>query len=270
VIVEKDSGTARIEASLAAASTAGRTALLPFVVGGRPGRERFREMLREVACRADVVEVGLPFSDPVADGPVIAEASRLALAEGVHLDHVLDAVANLDVETPIVLFSYANPLFSIGLGTVCRRLAETRVAGLVVPDLPFDTPEGVELSERADQHGLAWIQLVTPLTAPERRARLLAASRGFVYAVLRAGITGGRTEVDDERDPGQFLEELRSTSPLPVCAGFGLRDAAQVRALRTHADGLIVGTALVERIERGGSPAPYLDELLEAARHTTP
>lgn len=263
----RERGSAAIEASLRAACAAGRCALVPFLVGGRPSPREFPRVLARVAAYADVLELGVPFSDPVADGPTIAEAASAALEDGATITGLLDVLAEARLETPVVLFSYANPLLALGLDRATERLLASGVSGLVVPDLPLDSPEGESLFAACEANGLAWIQLVTPLTRPARRELLLERSRGFVYAVLRVGITGART---DPRTSDAFLAELRERSPVPVCAGFGLRDATQARVLRDHADGCIVGTALVERLERGEDPHPYLAELHSALHRQEP
>ncbi|HED66005.1 MAG TPA: tryptophan synthase subunit alpha [Planctomycetes bacterium] len=260
------SGAARIEAALSRARNEHRGALVAYLVGGRPDREAFRETLAAVAARCDLLEVGMPFSDPVADGPAIARAAGRSLASGFTFDELLGATAALEAPTPLVLFSYSNPLLALGLERAPARLAEARIDGLVVPDLPFDTPEGEELAHACERSGIAWIQLVTPLTTARRRARVLERARGFVYAVLRAGTTGAETDTSASLE---FLASLRRETPLPVCAGFGLRTADQARSLRGRVEGFVVGTALVERIERGEDPRPYLDSL-RTALHTSP
>jgi len=262
-------GVERIGARIAAANAEGRSALVPFVVAGRPTRASFAETLREVAFSADLVEIGLPFSDPIADGPVIARTSRAALDDGVRLEWVLDVVADLELEAPPILFSYLNPLLARGLEETLVAAARAGFAGLVIPDLTqlARNDEARALEGLCAEHGLAWIQIVTPATGPQRRDSILRVARGFLYAALRTGITGART---DALDAAAFLDGLREASPVPVCAGFGLRDLEQARVLREHADGLIVGTALVEAIEAGQSPTLLLQPLREAARRNQP
>lgn len=248
-------GSRTLEERVRRAGGPGTPALIPYVVAGRPDRTAFSRILERVASLADVVEIGLPFSDPVADGPVIARAARSALADGVSLPWLVEAVASVRsrIDTPLVLMSYLNPLLAGGLPANLRKLAENGFDGLIVPDLPLEECAG--LRSAADEVGLALVQIVTPATPPERGARIAAASRGFLYATTRSGITGARSRT---RGITGFLDRLRSASPLPVCAGFGIRDARQVRELDGHVDGVIVGTALVEAIERGRSPGKLL------------
>jgi len=250
----------RLEARLRAVRAEGRTALLPYLMAGFPDKRAFDALLARVAERADVVELGLPFSDPTADGPVIAAAARRALAEGVHLAWVCALAERVRAGAGLVLMSYLNPLLAFGLERALAALAAAGFDGLIVPDVPLE--ESAELRALADAHDLALVQLVTPLTPPARRRALAQASRGFVYAVTRAGTTGARADTDAIEPQ---LDELRAHSPLPVCAGFGVRTAEQVRALAPHCDGVIVGSALVERLQRGEDPAPFLDSLREAA-----
>ncbi len=253
----------RLEGRIRAANARGRPALMPYLVAGFPRREGFDDLLLRVAARAEVVELGLPFTDPTADGPAIATAGLAALADGVHLRWVCDLVraARSEIETGLVLMSYLNPLLARGLGRALDELAEAGFEGVIVPDVPLE--ESSELGALADDRGLALVQLVTPLTPLERLARIAEASRGFVYAVTRAGITGARAE---PRRIGDYLRRVRELSRLPVCAGFGLRDPGQVRALAHTADGLIVGTVLVEELQRGADPCLLLDSLRAAAQ----
>ncbi len=252
----------RLERRIRAARSELRPALLPYLVAGFPRREGFADLLQRVAARADVVELGLPFTDPTADGPVIAAAGRSALSQGVHLGWVCELAAALRarIGAGLVLMSYLNPLLARGLERAVSDLAGAGFEGLIVPDLLLE--ESDELRALADAHGIALVQLVTPLTPDERAGRIAQASRGFLYAVTRAGTTGARAEPAPIR---AHLRRLRGLSPLPVCAGFGLRDPEQVHSLADEADGLIVGTALIERLQRGEDPGPLLDDWKAAA-----
>ncbi|MDT8436841.1 MAG: tryptophan synthase subunit alpha [Gemmatimonadota bacterium] len=248
---------ARIEAAIRAARDRGRPALAAFVTAGFPDREGFGDVLRAVGGAADVLEVGVPFSDPMADGVTIQRASRAALAAGVTLPWILAEVDRARPAAPVLLMSYLNPLLAFGMERLGPALAEAGVAGLIVPDLPYE--ESAEIADALEPAGAGLVQLVTPVTPPERARRLCEASRGFVYAVTRTGITGGGSDVEGVAG---FLDGLRAVSPVPVLAGFGIRDAAQVRRIAPHADGVIVGSALVERLERGEDPAAFLRGLM--------
>ena len=232
--------------------------LVGYLVAGLPDPESFPRVLERAAREADVLEIGLPFSDPTADGPVIAEASRSALARGVSLNWLLDLLASLPAKpaAPLVLMTYFNPLFALGLEESVRRMAAVGFEGLIVPDLPLE--ESGPLRRLCDAQRLALVQLVAPNTPPARIERLCAASRGFVYAVARTGITGEATDIESIR---AHLQGVRSVSRLPVAAGFGIRNAAQIEALRGAVDAAVVGTALVQAITRGQDPGLFLGSL---------
>ncbi len=249
-------------ARLAAARAEERLALLPYLMAGYPRIRGFDECVLRVAEHSDVVELGLPFSDPTADGPVIAAAARQALAQGVHFGWTCELAAAVRerCEAGLVLMSYLNPLLAVGLARAVRELVAAGFEGLIVPDLPLE--ESGELCALADEQGLALVQLVTPLTPSERARSIARASRGFLYAVTRAGTTGARAE---PAAIAGYLRGLRALSPLSVCAGFGVRDERQVRALRGVADGVVVGSALIELQGRGEDPVPFLASLRAAA-----
>jgi tryptophan synthase alpha chain len=231
-------------------------ALAAFLTAGFPEPDRFVDTLRSVASEADVVEVGVPFSDPMADGLTIQRASRAALEAGVTLPWILEGIRSARPAAPVLLMSYLNPLLARGLGTLAEEAAAAGVGGLIVPDLPWE--ESGELREAVEPRGLGLVQMVTPVTPPDRLATLCAASRGFVYAVTRTGITGAAVDVAPVLS---FLDRVRELSPVPVLAGFGVRGPEQVRALADHADGVIVGSALVETLERGEDPVAFLRSL---------
>jgi tryptophan synthase alpha chain len=163
---------------------------------------------------------------------------------------------------PMILMSYLNPLLAVGLEVLCRTAADAGVAGFIVPDLPLD--ESDEFRAALDPHGLALIQMVTPVTSPERLARLCAASQGFVYAVTMTGTTGRSVAVP--RAALEYLDRVRAHARIPVCAGFGIRTREQVARLADHVDGVIVGSALVEVLERNADPAAWLATLRSAVR----
>lgn len=233
-------------------------ALVAFMTAGYPTRERFREHLAAIAAGADVVEIGVPFSDPMADGVTIQRSSEAALRQGVTLRWILDELAAMPaLDTPLLLMSYLNPLLSFGFERLAQEALRARVCGFIVPDMPLD--EGAAFSAALDAVGLARVQMVTPVTTPERMQRLCQASQGFVYAVTMTGTTGKNVAVPE--NVVEYLERVRAQSPVPVCAGFGIRSREQVARLRGHVDGVIVGSALVEVLERGDSPQAWLAAL---------
>jgi tryptophan synthase alpha chain len=234
-------------------------ALVAFVTAGFPEPDTFLDVLRRVAAAADAVELGVPFSDPMADGVTIQRSSRAAIERGVTLSWILDRLAANDIEldAPLILFSYLNPLLAFGYDALARRAAEVGISGFIVPDLPYE--ESGPFREALRPHGLALVQLVTPATPQARLSDLGEASEGFVYAVTRTGITGGGAGLPAELT--HYLDAVKASTPLPVCAGFGVREAEQVRLIGAHADGVVVGSALVEVLERGEDPAAFLRSL---------
>ena len=248
----------RISRALRAAAAAGDPAVVAFITAGYPEKARFIEHLTAIAASADVVEIGVPFTDPMADGVTIQRSSQAALRQGVTLRWILaELTAAEPISTPLVLMSYLNPLLALGLEALAAQAARAGVCGFIIPDLPLD--ESATLRSALDAHGLALVQMVTPVTTPERMRLVCSASQGFVYAVTMTGTTGRNVAVPE--DVLAYLERVRAVSPVPVCAGFGIRSHEQVARLRGHVDGVIVGSALVEVLERGENPGRWLGAL---------
>lgn len=247
-----------LSAAIRSPKRAGRPAVMPYLTAGYPHREGFADLLLGVSDVADAIELGVPFSDPTADGPVLQAASRAALDAGVSLRWILDLLEGLPRRpaAPVVLMSYLNPLLAYGLEAVVARAASLGVAGFIVPDLPWE--EASAWRALVEAHGLAAIQLVTPVTPPERLSLLGSGRGGFVYAVTITGITGA---VMDPASVAAYLDQVRAHTALPVCAGFGIRDAGHVAALTGHADGAIVGTALVDALGRGADGVAFVRAL---------
>jgi tryptophan synthase alpha chain len=251
-----------ISEALRAASSGGEPALVAFLTAGYPSKDRFREHLQAVAAGADVVEIGVPFTDPMADGVTIQRSSLAALAQGVSLRWILTELEAMPrVKAPLLLMSYLNPLLAFGLDRLAEAAARAHVAGFIVPDLPLD--EGNDLRRALDSQGIAMVQMVTPVTKPERLKQLCEASQGFVYAVTMTGTTGKNVAVPEE--VVSYLDRVRTLAKVPVCAGFGIRSHEQVQRLRGHVDGVVVGSALVEVLERGDDPTQWLGALRGSA-----
>ena len=250
----------RITAAIDAATKSGRPALIPFITAGYPRSERFIETLKSVAAVGDVVELGIPFSDPMADGMTIQRSSFEALRQGVSLKWIFEQLdsASGEIDAPLVMMSYLNPLLAFGYDELAERALAAGVCGFIVPDLPFE--ESAEIRAALEAKGLGLIQLVTPATPMQRLKTLSDASRGFVYAVTITGITGGGEGLP--ADLTDYLDKVTELSSLPVCAGFGIRSPSDVAAVGKHAAGAIVGSALVEVLERGEDPQPYLRSLI--------
>ncbi len=248
-----------IAAAIRQATGAGRPALVAFLTAGFPDKGQFAKDLAAVAQAADIVEIGVPFSDPMADGMTIQRSSRGALAQGVNLRWILAELSGLVVrpQAPLLLMSYLNPLLAYGMDSLALDAAAAGVSGFIIPDLPYE--ESREICAALEQRGLALIQMVTPVTPTERLLMLCREARGFVYAVTATGTTGKQVEVPDA--VLDYLDRVRAASAVPVCAGFGIRNAAQVARLAGHTDGVVVGSALVEVLERREDPAAFLASL---------
>ena len=250
----------RIGAALTAANETGRPGLVPFITAGYPEPSDFIATLKAVAEAGDVVELGIPFSDPMADGMTIQRSSFEALRKGVSLKWIFDELDSVqgEIDAPLVMMSYLNPLLAFGYEELAERALAAGVCGFIVPDLPFE--ESAELREALEARGLGLIQLVTPATPDDRLRTLCEASRGFVYAVTITGITGGGAGLPT--DLADYLDKVSGMSSIPVCAGFGIREAKDVAAVGKHANGAIVGSALVEVLEKNEDPRQFLQSLL--------
>lgn len=239
----------------------GEPALVAYLTAGFPKREQFRDILSSVSSAVDLIEVGVPFTDPMADGTTIQRSSRAALEQGVSLQWILSELstfsASASSRAPVLLMSYLNPLLAYGLDRLPDEAAKAGVAGFIVPDLPFE--ECNELREALERRGLALVQFVTPVTPIERVKLLTQNTSGFVYAVTMTGTTGKNVAVPPE--VLEYFDRVKEVSPHPVCAGFGIRSREQVERLGPHVDGVIVGSALVEALERGDDPGAFLRSL---------
>jgi tryptophan synthase alpha chain len=255
-----------ISAAIRAAVRQGRPALVGFLTAGFPTRQGFKDSLAAVASVCDVVEIGVPFSDPMADGTTVQRASFVALTNGVTLPWILEELESLKGHaTPILLMSYLNPLLSVGLDALPRAAAAAGVAGFIVPDLPFE--ESGDLKRALDLEGLALVQMVTPVTPPDRLAMLCRGAQGFVYAVTLTGTTGTPKAPSAEvpLDVLEYMDRVKRCASIPVCAGFGIRSREQIARFAGHVDGVVVGSALVEVLERGEDVRAFLRSLREAA-----
>ncbi|MFT3685122.1 MAG: tryptophan synthase subunit alpha [Phycisphaerales bacterium] len=239
----------------------GAPALVPYLTAGFPTKDAFAQQLRAVQPHAALVEVGVPFSDPMADGATIQGSSRKAIENGVTLDWILSSLAALkgSLTAPVALMSYLNPLINLGMDGLASRCADAGVSLLIIPDLPLEESDGLRSALHA--RGVGMVQLVSPVTPRERAERLAKASDGFLYAVTVTGVTGGNSPAAQGANTDEYLSHLRQVSPVPVCAGFGIKSREQVRALTGKADGAIVGSALISAIERGEDAGAFLASL---------
>ena len=245
----------QISAALESANNLGKVALVPFITAGYPDKDAFISTLKAIASEGDVIEVGVPFSDPMADGVTIQRSSHAAIAAGVSLHWILDElIAAGELGAPIILMSYLNPLLAFGFDLLAEKAITAGVCGFIVPDLPWE--ESKQFRAALDKQGLALVQLVTPVTPDDRLETLCKGSQGFVYAVTITGITGGDVALPPEVT--DYLDKVKRHADVPVCAGFGVRHADQVKSLGGHANGVIVGSALVEQLEADADPVRFL------------
>jgi tryptophan synthase alpha chain len=264
-------GARRIAAAFASAAEASRAALIPYVVAGYPDAETsFHAALAAADGGADMLEVGLPYSDPLADGATLQRASSAALAAGATFDTSLELVARIAAARPglpLVPMGYANQILGGGDGrAAATRLAHAGAAGLIVADLTPD--EGAPFEAVARSVDLAVVYLVAPTTPPARRAAIAARSGGFLYCVSLVGVTGARATLPST--VGRLVRDVRAVSPVPVAVGFGVSRAAHVRALaRAGADGVIVASALVDALGGDGRDVDALRRLVTTLRGAT-
>jgi tryptophan synthase alpha chain len=249
----------RISEAFAAARAQGRTALVCYAMGGDGDTAALLQAID--AAGADVIELGLPFSDPIADGPVLQAAATRAIAGKTTLRNLLAMASRLRLRAPMVAMGYMNPIEAMGSRAFARALREAGLCGAIVPDLPLEEAQPVREDLAAE--GLDLIPLVAPTTPHERAARIASLARGFLYYVSVTGVTGARAALPD--DLVSRLAELRALSPVPVAVGFGISKPEQAAALKGKADGVVVGTALVAvHHERGVEAASELVRSLRA------
>jgi tryptophan synthase alpha chain len=239
----------RIEETFARLRQRGERALVAYVMAGDPSLEDTRRLVVEAERRgADIIELGVPFSDPLADGPVIQRAGTRALAAGTTMPRVLEMVATLrgEVRLPLVLFTYYNPVLAFGLKSFARTAADAGADGVIVPDLPYEEAE--PLLAEAEPAGLDMIQIVAPTSTPARVKTIARLSRGFIYVVSLTGVTGERRTLPPGLDTQ--VRTLRLVTTKPVCIGFGVSTPEHVATVGRLADGVAVGSAIVRTIEQ--------------------
>lgn len=236
----------------------GRKLLVPYLVAGVPDKESFADALAAVAGPADAVELGLPFSDPLMDGPVIAEAAQRALRLGVRPVDALDAGGSPD-GTPRIAMTYYNPIHRTGEAAFCARASAAGISGLIVPDLPLEESESLRAAAAAE--GLAWIPLVAPTSPPDRVKAITATATGFVYAVSTLGVTGTREQLSERA--ARVVAACRDATELPVLVGIGVSSPAHAVEAAATADGVVIGTAVVRLVleEGAASAGAFLAEV---------
>jgi tryptophan synthase alpha chain len=248
--------TTRLQQAFKTLRETGRKGVVPYITAGDPDFETTYELLVAMAHGgATAIELGMPFSDPAADGPVIQRACERALAHGAKLNAVIEVAARAVNATgvPIVLFSYLNPLLRHGLERLAQDAAKARLAGVLVTDLPAESAQG--FSQALQRRGMDLVSLVAPTSTEERIAQIAQHATGFLYAISVTGVTGARNQLS--ADAASLLQRIRRVTQLPVAVGFGISNADQARqAWSQGADAVIVGSAIVRRIEEFGASAP--------------
>jgi tryptophan synthase alpha chain len=245
------------------AGGARRAALIPYLTAGFPTPAGWLEALQRVAAAgADFIEVGLPFSDPLADGPTIQRSTQTALGHGMTVPRALEQIHRAALPIPVIVMTYVNPVLAFGLERFVREAAAAGVAGLLLTDVPAGADPALEALVAASP--LALIRLIAPTTSPARLADTVRGASGFLYLISRLGVTGARDQVPP--DLPEHVARVRAASPLPLAVGFGISTAAQARATAAVADGVVVGSAIVDALAAGGVGAAerLVRELVQA------
>ncbi len=239
----------RILQTFEALAAEGKKAVIPYITAGYPDWQTTGRLLKRLSqAGATIVELGIPFSDPVADGPVIQKASEIALSKGINLKLILEGLKKEPSPLPVVAMGYYNPILRYGIERFAREAAEAGIGGLIVPDLPPE--EAGELREAAEMHGIATTFLIAPTTPRERIATIAEATTGFLYLVSVKGVTG--SDLGEITPILERIEEIRGVTSLPVCVGFGVSKPEDARAISRYADGVIVGSAVLKALDEGG------------------
>lgn len=244
----------------------GEKGLITFITAGDPDLDKTRELVRALEnAGADIIELGVPYSDPLADGPVIQQASLRALKSGTNLRKIFQTVSDIRKQTqiPIILMTYYNPLLKYGLANVASDAANSGVDGFIVPDLPPEEAE--EFYSRLKDHGVYLISFVAPTSGLQRIKKIAGAARGFVYCVSLTGVTGVREGIPQNLK--EFMEEVRVSTDTPLAVGFGISTPEQIAAVSEYCDAVIVGSALVKTIAEHGNSPSMVEEVFKMVRN---
>jgi tryptophan synthase alpha chain len=244
-------------------SARNEAALIAYCTAGFPDLQRSMEIVRSCAENgADIIEIGIPFSDPVADGPSIQYSSHKALEQGVTLQMILSAILDLDIKVPVVIMSYLNPIISYGWNRFLDHAERSRIVGIIIPDLPVEEAAGRAID--AQEKGLDLILLAAPTSTSERLRCISTVSRGFIYCVSTTGTTGIRTFLDN--NVHTFLERIRAMTDTPCAIGFGISQPTHIQFLRDRADGVVVGSRIIEAIRKNENIPELICSMKEATR----
>lgn len=255
----------RIEAAFAKRARGNRRVFIPYITAGDPALETTRDLVLALEnAGADIIELGVPFSDPIADGPVIQRGTERALANHVSLRDVLKLSVDIrkHSQIPLLLFSYYNPLFNYGLERLAKSCVDAGIDGVLATDLTIE--ESPDFKRIMNNAGLDTIFLVAPTSSPERMEKIARNSSGFLYAVSRTGVTGERQELDTELHT--FLQALRQYSSVPIAVGFGISRPEHVRAVWRQVEGAVVGSAIVREIENHIGRTDLVDKVAKFAK----
>lgn len=250
----------RIDTMFAKCKSENKKALIAYVTAGFPTLSHSEKLIEDlVKSGVDLIEVGVPFSDPMADGPVIQAAGEVALAQGVKFAEILDMVERLRTkfETPMILFSYCNVLFNYGIEKLAKKCSEIGIDGCLSVDIPFEEQEMIKPA--FEKYNLYSIPLLSPATSIERAKKILAEAKGFVYYITVKGVTGARAQLPS--DLADILASIREISPIPVVAGFGISSPEMAKEVASHAEGVVCGSAIIKKLQEASSP----DEGVKAA-----
>ena len=257
----------RIQAAFEQAKAENRAAFIPFMTAGYPDAERFQNLARQLLEHADLLEIGLPYSDPLGDGPTVQRASEAAIAGGTSTRRTFDLIRALRAHTdkPIMVMTYINPVYAVGPREFMRLAVDAGVDGLILPDLPPD--EDIDIREQATSAGLALTFLIAPTSTPERVRIVTSACTGFVYAVSVTGVTGAR-EGGALGEVPQLVRLAKAHTDLPIAVGFGVKDAATARqvAVTADADGVVVGSAFIDAVSSGEDVGALAREIAQGCQ----
>ena len=259
-------GLAHITETFNSLRAEGRAALMPYFTLGYPTPDASLEVIEALAkSGADLIELGVPFSDPLADGPTIQRSTQVALEQGMNVRRCLELVGQArarGVQQPLLLMGYVNPILAYGIERYVVDACRAGVDGLIVPDLPLEEADALEAACR--QHGLALVYLISPASTPERIASLAERASGFLYLVSLMGVTGARDALPTGL--ADFVARVRAVARTPLAVGFGITTPAQARGVASFADGVIIGSAVVSAASNGGDPAESVGSYLKGIR----
>ncbi|MGI6037949.1 MAG: tryptophan synthase subunit alpha [Limnochordia bacterium] len=256
----------RISESFIQLRNSRQKALIPFITGGDPSLSTTKAIIKELSAKgADMIEIGVPFSDPLADGPILQASAMRALQGGTTSEKILEMIAELrgeGLQTPLLLLIYYNVIYHKGCQTFAQRAAQAGVDGLIVPDLPLE--EGEELRKACEQVGIDLVQLAAPTSTDDRLAAIGQVARGFIYCVSLTGVTGPRSEVNQELKT--FIHRLRAHTDVPLAVGFGISSPENAKTVAEMADGVIIGSALVELMHNHDDPVKAAGAFIQEFR----